>query len=201
MKQTKFNAATELRKLTEETKVKKAQILLKEDILNKGDFDPENLIIYSDKSLGFGWRTPLTKEQVKNIFNIFPISGSNKEIKFASSEKNFPTDSPLFVKWDNSHTYHHSKEFKICYESNGMEIQITVPASHFASHTWFRPFQGKHRGFGRYEMFNDIFIDYFYTQTYSGGSNVLYFLEGAESLAEYENFVITGEFKYENEIV
>jgi hypothetical protein len=28
----------------------------------------------------------------------------------------------------------------------------------------------------------------------------LYFLEGAESLEEYENFVITGEFKYKDEL-
>jgi hypothetical protein len=49
-------------------------------------------------------------------------------------------------------------------------------------------------------MFNDMFIDYFYTQHYSGGYNTLYFLEGAESLEEYENFVITGEFKYKDEL-
>ncbi len=200
MKQTKFNAADELRKLTEEVKAKETQIFLKEDILNKGDFDHENLIIYSTGSIGFGWRTPLNKEEVKKVFSVFPISGKNKEIKFASSEKNFITDSPLFVTWENSHSYHHAKNFKLCYESNGVDIQITVPASHFASHTWFRPFQGKHRGFGRYEMFQDIFINYFYTQSYSGGYNTLYFLEGAETLKEYENFVITGEFKYSNEI-
>ena len=195
-----FNAETELNKLISEMESKKQQVLLKESILNMGNFDSDNLIVYSDKSIGFGWRKPLDKNQVKEIFAKFPINGGNYEMKFASSEQNFLTDSSLIVRWENSHTYRHNKVFKIHYESNGLHISIEVPCTHFGSHVWYQPFQGNHKGFGRYEMFNDMFIDYFYTQSYSGGYNTLYFLEGAETLQEYENFVITGEFKYQDDI-
>ncbi len=195
-----FNTEIELQKLKADFEAKNAQVLLKEQILSKGNFDSENLIVYSTGSIGFGWRIPLNKDEVKEIFAAFPINGKKYEMRFASSEKNFITDSSLTVKWENSHSYHHNKVFKINYESNGLEISITVPYTHFGSHVWYRPFQGKHKGFGRYEMFNDMFIDYFYTQSYSGGYNTLYFLEGAESLKEYENFVITGQFQYEDKI-
>ena len=201
MKQTQFNPALELEKLQAETEQKKKQIALKADILDKlPGFNDDDLIVYSDNGVGFGWKTPINKEQVKQIFAVFPVTGDNYTMKFASSQKNFETDSPLVVKWENSHSYHFNKVFKICYESNGVFIQISVPPSHFSNNIYYKQFKGKHRGFGRYEMFNDIFIDYFYTQSYSGGYNTLYFLEGAESLREYENFIITGEFKYDNEV-
>lgn len=196
----KFTAATELDKLNQETEGKKLQIFLKEEVLNKISFDPDNIIVYDSRNIHFGWRNPLDKEQVRAIFEIFPINGKNYEMKFASSDKNFDTDSPLIVKWENSHSYHHPKVFKIKYESNGLFISITVPYTHFGSHVWYRQFKGAHKGFGRYEMFNDMFLDYFYTQHYSGGYNTCYFLDGAESLKEYENWVITGQFQYENEI-
>ncbi len=195
-----FNTENELQKLQTELADKTARVLLKEQILSKGNFDSENLMVYSTGSIGFGWRTPLNKNEVKEIFAAFPINGKNYEVRFAGGDKNFFTDSSLIVRWENSHSYHHNKVFKIEYESNGLHISITVPYTHFGSHVWYRPFQGKHKGFGRYEMFNDMFIDYFYTQSYSGGYNTLYFLEGAESLKEYENFIITGQFQYEDEI-
>ncbi len=197
---TTFDTKKAMIDLRKEMKDKKAEILLKETILKKGNFDADNLIIYSNKSVCFGWRSPLDKHQVKEIFKAFPINGNKYEMKFAGSSKNFLTDSSLIVKWENSHSYHHSKKFKITYESNGLNISIEVPFTHFGDHVWYREFQGKHLGFGRYERFNDMFIDYFYTQSYSGGYNTLYFLEGAETIEEYENFVITGEFKYSNEI-
>ncbi len=197
---TQFNTQKELNDLQAEIADKTARILLKETILSKINFDAENLIIYSNNNVGFGWRNALDKEQVKEIFTAFPISGENYEMRFAGGSKNFFTDSSLIVRWENSHSYHHGKEFKIEYQSGDLHISIKVPYTHFGSHVWYRPFQGKHKGFGRYEMFNDMFIDYFYTQSYSGGYNTLYFLEGAESLKEYENFVITGQFKYEDEI-
>lgn len=194
-----YNVANEIEKLAAQTAEKQAEILLKAEVLKATGFTPDSVIVYSDKSIGFGWQYPMTTDQVKHIVSVYPINGKKHEMKFASSEKNFTTDSSLIVKWENSHSYHHSKEFKLCYESNGLKIQITVPVSHFAKHIWHREHKGQHRGFGRYEMFNDVFIDYFYTQSYNGGSNVLYFLEGAESLREYENFVITGEFQYDSE--
>lgn len=172
---------------------------LKYSAHEKTGIDIENIISYTDQGIGFGWRNSLDKDSVKKIFLSYPISGENYEMKFASNSKNFKTDSPLVVKWQNSDSYY-KREFKIEYTSSGTKISISVPVDHFKPHTCFRQRQGKHRGFGRYEMHNDVFIDYFYTQSYSGGYNTLYFLEGVESLKEYENFVITGNFKYENEI-
>jgi hypothetical protein len=160
----------------------------------------ENIIVYSDNSFGFGWHDAITdKEQIKKIFEVFPINGTNYEMKFAGGSKNYTTDSPLIVKWNNSDS-HYQKKFELHYTSGDVKIKIDVPVSHFGSHVYTRTRQGKHLGFGRYEQYRDVFIDYFYTQHYGGGYNTLYFLEGAESLKEYENFVITCEFKYESEI-
>lgn len=201
MKQATHNTDLELQKLEAEYLQKQKDILLKAEILEKlPGFDPENVIVYSTGSVGFGWRNHLTKEQVKQIFAAFPMQGENYEMTFAGRDKNFMTDSPLIVKWENSHTYHHSKKFKICYPAADFNVIIEVDPSHFTEHTYYRSFQGKHKGFGRYETFNDIFIDYFYTQQYSGGYNTLYFLDGAEKHEEYINFIITGEFKYANEL-
>lgn len=171
---------------------------VKFDAIEKTGIEDSNIIAYSPKNIGFGWREPLTKEQVKAVLDIYPVSGDNYKMKFASSKDNFDTDSPTVVRWDNGSSY--KKEFKIVYQSNGTEIQITVPPSHFGSHVYYNKRQGKHIGFGRYEYFNDMNIDYFYTQKYSGGYNVLYFLEGAEKHEEYLNFIFTGEFKYSNEL-
>lgn len=198
-----FNLETEVQSINAQAEREINAANLKAEVLKVVDISPDNVIIYAHSknlSVGFGWREAVSKEDVKSIFKAFPINGNNYELKFASDSKNFFSDSPLVVKWENSHTYHHAKQFKIQYQSGDIEIQITVPVTHFAAHIWYRSFQGKHKSFGRYETYQDVFIDYFYTQSYSGGYNTLYFLEGAETLAEYENFVMTGEFKYSNEI-
>lgn len=168
----------------------------------KTGIELENVIAYThNNGLGFGWRNPLDKEQVKRVFEAYPVNGNNHEMKFASSEKNFKTDSPLIVKWENqTKEYSGSNKFKISYTSNGIEINIEIPISHFGSHVYGQTLQGKHLGFGRYQQLRNYNIDYFYTQGYSGGYRTLYFLEGAESLKEYENFIMTGEFTYESEM-
>jgi hypothetical protein len=190
---------TKLQEIDAKAEQEKANIILQNELSEKTGIPVDNIIIYSSNRVCFGWRTPLGKEDVKKLSKLFPVNGTNYEVRFASGSKNFFTDSPLVVKWENS-DLHHPKEFKIQYTSGNLNIEIRVPESHFSSHIYSRTRDGKHKGFGRYETFRDIFIDYFYTQSYSGGYNTLYFLEGAEKLEEYENFVFTGEFKYIDEI-
>jgi len=196
-----YNLDQEILDITNKAAIEIKAAKIKAEAFNKVPIDNKNIIVYTSSKvfrIGFGWGTPLTKAEVKAVFEAYPIAeGNNYEMKFANSGKNFETDSSLVVKWDNSHSYHFTKVFKLNYSSNDIDIEITVPVSHFGNHVYYNKHQGKHLGFGRYESFNDMFIDYFYTQSYSGGYNILYFLEGAESLEEYINFVKTGEFKFE----
>jgi hypothetical protein len=185
--------------IEKEAAEKKAAAILQQEIANKTGIAIDNVFVYSSGSVKFGWRKPISKEEIKSIITAYPINGANYEMRFASSEKNFTTDSPLILKWTNSESCIQQR-FEIKYTSNGLEICIEVPVSHFGNHVYYQSKQGKHKGFGRYEMHRMMFIDYFYTQSYSGGYNTLYFLEGAESIEEYENFVLTGEFKYKDEI-
>jgi hypothetical protein len=169
-------------------------------LINKGLADIESIYYTHCNGFGFGWSSSKCKpEQVSRIVAAFPPNGKNYEVKFASSEKNFITDSCVVVKWNNSDSCP-TNSFKIHYTSGEHEINIEVPLSHFSAHVYFRNKQGKHRGFGRYDVHRYAFIDYFYTQSFSGGYNVLYFLEGAESLTEYLNFVFSGSFKYDGEL-
>ena len=169
-------------------------------LINKGLADIDAIYYNHCNGFGFGWSSSKCKpEQVSRIVAAFPPNGKNYEVKFASREKNFVTDSCVVVKWNNSDSYP-INSFKIHYTSGEHEINIEVPLSHFGTHVYFRNKQGKHRGFGRYDVHRYAFIDYFYTQSFSGGYNVLYFLEGAESLTEYLNFVFSGSFKYEGEL-
>lgn len=162
------------------------------------------VISYSDKSLAFFWSgNEATKEDIKKILKAFPPSqneNDNYMMSFASYEKNFKTDSNIIVSWENYENISFSG-FKICYTSKeGIKITINVASNFYGKHVYKNKKQGKHLGFGRYQTINRYFIDYFYTQSYSGGYNKMYFLEGAESLTEYANFVFTGEFKYDDEI-
>lgn len=166
----------------------------------KTGIDVANIIFYtSSNCIGFGWRTPLDKESVSNIFANYPVNGENYEMKFAGSDKNFSTDSPLTVSWCNDDNGTET-QFKIEYPSNGVNVSIVVPIAHFGKHVYGQLRKGKHLGFGNYQQHRDINIDYFYTQAYSFGHRRLYFLEGAESAAEYENFIKTGVFTYTDEI-
>lgn len=182
------------------TKKAEQEAAKKSLLINKGLADIESIYYNHCNGFGFGWSSnKCTPEQISRIISAFPPNGENYHMKFSNKEKNFITDSCVVVKWTNSDNYQ-IKSFEICYTSGEHQIKISVPLSHFGKHVYFINKQGKHRGFGRYDVHRYAFIDYFYTQSYSGGYNTLYFLEGAESLAEYLNFVFTGSFKYEDEL-
>jgi hypothetical protein len=201
MKVQTLDSAIETIKADNEKKIN-AEIL-RYSASEKTGIPVENIIAYTHTNgLNFGWRNTIdNKDAIKSIVASFPIDGKNYEMRFADSSKNFDTDCPLIVKWTNeTREYSGDKNFKLQYKSNDIEITITVPLSHFGNHVYGQLKQGKHLGFGRYQQLRNYNIDYFYTQRYSGGYNTLYFLKGAETLAEYINFVLTGEFKYQSEI-
>lgn len=190
---------TELTELAEKQAKEQAQLILKHNAAQLTGIDIDNIIVYNDNTIGFGWRNPLTKDDIKKIVLHYPINGNNHELKFADSSKNFISDSPVVVKWTNWETITDHK-LDICYPSNDVKIKISVAPSFFGSHVYYVNKQGNHLGFGRYENKRLMYIDYFYTVKYSGGSCVLHFLQGAGKQTEYENFILTGVFQYQDEL-
>jgi len=183
---------------------KEKEVILKNEITDKTGI--EDVIIYSNNSIGFFWSVKkATREDIAKILNVFPVSTKetdNHEIRFASGGKNFFSDSPVWLTWQN-YDSHYQKEIKIHYVSEcGKEIQITVSPSFYPSnYLFYKTRNGKHLGFGRYETFRDMYMDTpFCLQRYSGGSCVYYFQEGAKTHSEYLNYIFTGEFKHEDEI-
>lgn len=179
---------------------------LKYSIIEKTDI--ENVIVYSnDMGVCFFWNgKKASKKEVLKIFNTFKPSlrkEDNKEITFADSSKNFKTDSSIFLKWSNWSRGSSSVDLKICYTSvEGYKISINIPSDFYPSnYSFWKVKKGRHLGFGRYEHERSFYIDTpFYLQTYSGGTCLYYFLEGAESIDEYINFIFTGVFKYDDEL-
>lgn len=191
----------EIEAINKDAEIKIQGVKLKAEAIQRTSY--EEVIYYpSSNGLGFGWMQPINnKAIVKRIIAAYPIDiddTTNHELKFASSHKNFVSDSSLVLKWNAESNYDNS--IKICYTSNGKEITINVSYAFYGSHVYYRTKQGKHLGFGRYETIRMPEIDCFYTQNYSGGYRVLHFLEGAESLTEYLNWATTGVFQYDNEI-
>lgn len=192
-----------LKEATKKAKEQYSKEIQSGKLLSKAEklagIDKSNIIIYSPSSLSFFWRNDTSSaEDVRKIFEAFPPDKEGFVMKFANSSKNYATDSNIVIKWKATDTY--SRGFKIHYTSNRIDISICVSHS-FYENVWYHHRQGKHRGFGNYEWFRDYYLDSrFNTQKYSGGHCVYYFLEGAETLEEYVNFVCTGVFKYSNEL-
>ena len=190
--------------LKKEYQIKNKKIRLEHKIKKESGID--NLIIYDLNKFAFFWSgKKASKKEVLKIVKKYPISRrkeDNFELTFADSSKNTKTDSNVYLTWCN---YSHTNDIslKINYTcTQGYKISINIPNNFYPeNYSFWKVKQGKHLGFGRYEHERSFYIDTpFHLQKYAGGTCKYYFLEGAESLSEYYNFIFTGEFVYNDEI-
>lgn len=167
-------------------------------------------IVYGLGHVGFNWRTPygnsdgIKVEDVAKIWKAIPIStdeSDNHVVKFADSSKNITTDSPMFLKYK-----HDERVVKCCYtgqtaSGQKVKVDIVLPMDWFKEYTHEQKCFTK-KNFGHVDKrWTETEIQGFQTARYSGGYRTLYFLEGAEHVEEFENFCLTGDFKYLEELV
>jgi hypothetical protein len=163
-------------------------------------------VMYHDHSntISFNWKAfstcgeEMTKDFVQKVWKELPISESpedNYKITFAGKEP-ILTDSPLVLKYKIKESL-----VKIYYKSStGYCIDIQVPFSWFKEYTFERPFVQKGSFGHEVKRWTETEVQCFYTQRYAGGYRTTYFLEGAEHVEEFENFCLTGSFKYQDEL-